>query len=155
MKNLQALLTQRPWVWAATIYVLNFAILRMVSFVAECNDAGVTPRVCEVTRPLSQLGVLSMISLAVAFPSMLTSVASVKLDRWLLNASYIASITILTLGTFVLYQKGYFNPLDMTCAACDRVFLTQVIVNMLWVFVVFPGAFLVPYLWKEHRAGRL
>ena len=154
MKILQSLLPERPWVWAVSIYAVNFAILWMTSFVAACNEGG-GPGVCEATRPLSQIGILSMIGLAVSFPSMLVSVAAVRLGLAALAALYFGVIVFLAMVTLVFYREGYFAPLEARCIACDRVFLTQVSINMLWVFVVFPGKFLVPYLWKQHRAKRM
>jgi hypothetical protein len=148
MKALQSLLPQRPWIWAMSAYVLNFAILWMISFVQVCSGAGVTPRICEASRPFSQLGVLSMIALAVSFPAMLTSVAALRLRRPSLCVIYIAGIVALTGLTVVLYRKDYFVPGEAGCQGCDYVFLGQIGFNMLWVFGVFP----LGLVWAYHRA---
>jgi hypothetical protein len=148
MRIMQALLPERPWIWATLAYVLNFAILWMISFVQICSEAGITPRVCEAARPLSQAGVLSMITLAVAFPAMLTSIAALRLRRRSLCVIYMVGVVALTLLTFALYRKDYFIPGEAGCPRCDYVFLGQIGFNMLWVFGVFPLGLVLAY----HRA---
>lgn len=151
MKALQALLPERPWFWAMTIYALNFAILWMISFVQVCNDAGVTPRVCDASRPFSQLGVLSMISLAVAFPAMLTSVAAFRMRRPWLCVIYLVGVTALTFITFALYRQDYFVPGEAGCPGCDYVFLAQIGFNMAWVFGVFPLGLILAFRRASQR----
>jgi len=145
MKFLQSLLPERPWIWAIAAYVLNFAILWMISFVQVCSEAGIMPRVCEASRPLSQMGVLSMITLAVAFPAMLTSVAAMRLRRRSLCVIYIVGIVALASLTVALYRKDYFVPGEAGCSGCDYVFLGQIGFNMAWVFGVFPLGLVLAY----------
>ena len=151
MNFMQGLLPERPWIWAMAVYALNFAILWMISFVQVCSEAGITPRVCEASRPLSQLGVLSMLSLAVAFPAMLTSVAALRLRRRSLCVIYITGVTALTLLTVVLYRKNYFVPGEAGCPNCDYVFLGQIGFNMLWVFGIFPLGLVLAFRRAQQR----
>jgi hypothetical protein len=146
---------ERAWPWTLAIYVVNFAILRMVSFIPVCVTEAGLPDVCTATRPLSQMGVLSMIGLAVAFPSMMTAVAAIRVGTRPLLLIYAGALAALAIFTFVLFWRGNFEPVDARCRICDQVFLAQVSLNMAWIFLLFPGAFLVPYLWARHRPRRM
>ena len=146
---------ERAWPWALAIYVVNFAIIWMVSYVPVCVAQAGLPRVCTASRPLSQIGVLSMIALAVAFPSAMTAVAAIRVGRKPLFLIYGSVLSVLAAVTGVLFWSDYFGPAENGCQACDRVFLTQISLNMAWIFLLFPGAFLVPYLWARHRARRM
>jgi len=146
---------ERVWPWALAIYVVNFAILRMVSYVPVCAAAAGLPEVCTATRPLSQVGVLSMIGLAVAFPSMMTAIAAIRVGRRSLFLIYGAALVVLAILAFALFLNDYFGPSETGCRICDLVFLAQISLNMAWIFLLFPGAFLVPYLWARHRARRM
>lgn len=151
----QVSLGGRVWPWALAIYGVNFAILRMVSFVPVCTATAGLPEVCMATRPLSQVGVLSMIGLAVAFPSMMTAIAAIRVGRRSLFLIYGGALAALAAFTFVLFLNDYFGPSETGCQICDQIFLAQISLNMAWIFLLFPGAFLVPYLWARHRARRM
>lgn len=141
-----------PWKWPIAVYALNFAIIWMVSFVQQCTQPDVVPRICEATRPLSHIGVLLMIGVPVAFPAMLTLVAAIWLGRRQLCFIYCGGISAIAAAAFIFYRSGYFAPGEDGCPACNVVFLVQVGFNLLWLIALLPGGLVLLQAWAKDQS---
>jgi hypothetical protein len=142
---------RRWWLWVAAAFAVNFAVLWMISFVPSCAD-GVTPQVCQATRPLSGLQPLLMIAVALSFPPSVVILGLLQMRQVALCPIYAGMAVTVGLITLVLYQLNYFvpgarvTPTSTGCLICDIMFLLQIVFNLGWLFAVVPVGLI-----RSHR----
>jgi hypothetical protein len=142
MVILSPFITRRSWLWPIPVFVINLAILWMISFVPSCGEG--LPQVCEAVRPWSSLKPLLMIAIMLSFPPSILILGLLRMHQVPLCLVYAGLAAAAGLVTLVLYHFNYFVPVgpvtstSIGCLICDLMFLLQIAVNLGWVFAVVP-----------------
>jgi hypothetical protein len=149
MHTFLSFIARRSWPWPIAAFVINLAILWMISFVPSCADGA---QACEAVRPWSSLKPLLMIALAMSFPPSIVIIGLLRMRQVPLCVIYAGMALAAGLVTLVLYQLNFFVPgprattTTTGCVICDLMFLLQIVFNLGWVFAVVPVGLI-----RSHR----
>jgi hypothetical protein len=142
--QLPPFIARRPWLWPIGSFVVNLAILWMISFVTSCTT-GTEPQLCEATRPWSSAYPLLLIAIASSFPPSVVLLGLLRMQEIALCLIYAGFAVVVVSLTYVLYRMNYFipgkllaGPASTGCVICDLMFLLQIAFNLGWVFAVVP-----------------
>jgi hypothetical protein len=150
MRTFLSFIARRSWPWPIAAFVINVAILWMISFIPSCTEG--SAQVCEAIRPWWSLKPLLMIALAMSFPPSIVIIGLLRMRQAPLCLIYAGMALAVGLITLVLYQLGYFvpgprvTPTTTGCLICDLMFLLQIVFNLGWVFAVVPVGLI-----RSHR----